>query len=162
MVETAIRTSSTVKTEKAVRLNSEKTIANDYFKVKIGTTNKVNPQVVYVEGKTFIKPINEKEDYNKDVIELKRAFNKTIQKYLAGDKVYIPKYIFDFQVAQSGISTQKKSFLTFQFLLRQRTDKQIMKLKDIKIASENLINNIIDEFSEHIKTHEFTITKTKR
>lgn len=162
MVETATRTSSTVKTEKAVRLNSEKTIANNYFKVKIGTTNKVNPQVVYVEGKTFIKPINEKEDYNKDVIELKRAFNKTIQKYLTGDKVYIPKYIFDFQVAQSGISTQKKSFLTFQFLLRQRTDKQIMKLKDIKTASENLINNIIDEFSEHIKTHEFTITKTKR
>ena len=41
MVETTTKTGSTVKTEKAVRLNSEKTIANDYFKVKIGTTNKI-------------------------------------------------------------------------------------------------------------------------
>lgn len=162
MVETTTKTGSTVKTEKAVRLNSEKTIANDYFKVKIGTTNKINPQVVYVEGKTFIKPLNEKDDYNKDIVELKRAFNKTLQKYLTGDKLYVPKYIFDFQVAQSGISTAKKSFLTFQFLMRQKADKQIMKLKDIKTASEDLINNIINEFSEHVKSHDFSITKTKR
>ena len=162
MVETTTKTGSTVKTEKAVRLNSEKTIANDYFKVKIGTTNKINPQVVYVEGKTFIKPLNEKDDYNKDIVELKRAFNKTLQKYLTGDKLYVPKYIFDFQVAQSGISTAKKSFLTFQFLMRQKVDKQIMKLKDIKTASEDLINNIINEFSEHVKSHDFSITKTKR
>ena len=162
MVETTTKTGSTVKTEKAVRLNSEKTIANDYFKVKIGTTNKINPQVVYVEGKTFIKPLNEKDDYNKDIVELKRASNKTLQKYLTGDKLYVPKYIFDFQVAQSGISTAKKSFLTFQFLMRQKVDKQIMKLKDIKTASEDLINNIINEFSEHVKSHDFSITKTKR
>ena len=69
------KTSST----KTVRLNSEKTIANDNFKIKIGTTNKVNPQVVYVEGKTFIKPLVEKDDYSKDVVEMKRSFNRTIQ-----------------------------------------------------------------------------------
>ena len=110
----------------------------------------------------IIKPLNEKDDYNKDIVELKRAFNKTLQKYLTGDKLYVPKYIFDFQVAQSGISTAKKSFLTFQFLMRQKADKQIMKLKDIKTASEDLINNIINEFSEHVKSHDFSITKTKR
>ena len=42
------------------------------------------------------------------------------------------KYILDFQVAQSGISTLKRSFLSFQFLLRQKNDKNILKLKDIK------------------------------
>lgn len=159
---TVSKTGCTVKTEKAVRLNSEKTILNENFKLKIGTTNKVNPQVVYVEGSAHIKPLKEQDDYSRDIVEMKRFFNRTIQKYLTGDKLYVPKYIFDFQIAQSGISMHKKSSLSFQFLLRQRSDKQIMKLKDIKAASENLINNIINEFTEHIKSHNFSITKTKR
>jgi len=150
------------KTEKAVRLNSEKTISNENFKIKIGTTNKVNPQVVYVEGKTFIKPLFEKDDYSKNIGEIKRSFNRIIQDNLNGHELYLPKYIFDFQVAQSGVSVNKKSFLTFQFLIRQRQDKMIIKLKDIKAASESLINKIVDEFSEQVKSHDFTITKTKR
>ena len=44
---------------KTVRLNSEKTINHELFKIKIGTTNKINPKVIYVEGRTFIQPLNE-------------------------------------------------------------------------------------------------------
>ena len=56
-----------------VRLNSEKKIENEYFKLKIGTTNKINPIVIYVEGKTFISPNEEKGDYSKDIAEIKHA-----------------------------------------------------------------------------------------
>ena len=35
-------------------MNSEKKIENEDFKLKIGTTNKVNPLVIYIEGTSWI------------------------------------------------------------------------------------------------------------
>ena len=147
---------------KSVRLNSEKTISNANFKIKIGTTNKVDPQVVYIEGKTFIQPEEVKDDYTRDISEIKRKFNRSLQSNLSKDQLFTNKYICEFQVAKNGIASNKKTFLSFQFLFRQRSDRKIMKLKDIKNASEPLINNIVNELADHIENHNFTITKTKR
>ena len=47
-----------------VRLNTEKKIEHDSFEIKIGTTNKLNPVVIYVEGKAFITPSEENTDYS--------------------------------------------------------------------------------------------------
>ena len=44
----------------AIRTNSEKNMEHNVFKLKIGTTNKINPEIIYFEGKAFIKP-NEKK-----------------------------------------------------------------------------------------------------
>ena len=107
----------------AVRLNNEKKIDNEYFKLKIGTTNKINPIVIYVEGKAFICPTEEKDDYSKHISEIKHRFKRGISEGLYGTDVFDGKYIMDFQVASNGISVNKKSFLSFQFLLRQKRKK---------------------------------------
>ena len=67
---------------KTVRLNSEKTINHELFKIKIGTTNKINPKVIYVEGRTFIQPLNEKNNYTTELTGIKRSFNKIIQNFI--------------------------------------------------------------------------------
>ena len=71
------------------------------------------------------------------------------------------KYIVDFQVAASGVAMNKKSFLSFQFLLRQKRDN-IMKLSDIKNASEKMINNIAGDLRDSIIEHNFELSKTKK
>lgn len=147
---------------KTVRLNSEKTIEHNLFKLKIGTTNKIEPKVVYVEGRTFIQPLQEKDDYSVDITSIKRNFNKIIQKFVNSNDLFSQKYILDFQVAQSGISTLKRSFLSFQFLLRQKNDNKILKLKDIKQKSENDIQNVLDDLIKCIRECDFTVSKTKR
>lgn len=144
-----------------VRLNSEKRIENEDFKLKIGTTNKVNPLVIYVEGKAFISPTEEKDGYNKDISEIKHHFKRSISTSLAGSNIFDTKYILDFQVASSGISVNKKSFLSFQFLLRQKGEK-IMKLIDVKTASEGMISSIVGSLKETIAEHNFELSKTKK
>ena len=143
------------------RLNSEKRIDNENFKLKIGTTNKIDPVVVYIEGRTFISPQEDKEDYSKDISEIKHNFSRAISKNISNSPLFDRKFILDFQVASKGISLTKKSFLSFQFLLRQNKDN-VMKLKDLKEHCEELIKNIVNSLEENIVEHNFVISKTKK
>ena len=144
-----------------VRLNSEKKIENDSFKLKIGTTNKINPMVIYVEGKAFICPSEDKDDYTKDIAEIKHEFKRSISDGLCTTDVFDNKYIIDFQVASSGIAVNKKSFLSFQFLLRQKRDN-VMKLTDVKAKTEDMILEIVKALKDAIVEHNFSLTKTKK
>lgn len=144
-----------------VRLNSEKKIENDSFKLKIGTTNKINPMVIYVEGKAFICPTDDKDDYTRDVAEMKHVLKQSISSGLMGSDIFDNKYIVDFQVASNGIAVNKKSFLSFQFLMRQKRDN-VMKLTEVKDKSENMINGIVGDLKECISEHNFELYKTKK
>ena len=104
------------------RLNSEKNIDAENFKLKIGTTNKIDPIVVYVEGRTFISPIEEKEDYSRDLSKIRHEFSRAISHGISKSPLFDRKFILDFQVASKGVSLNKKSFLSFQFLLRQNKE----------------------------------------
>lgn len=144
-----------------VRLNSEKKIENENFKIKIGTTNKTNPIVVYVEGRAFISPQEEKDDYARDISEFKHDFSRSISQHISNSTLFDNKFILDFQVASKGISLNKKSFLSFQFLLRQNRNN-VRKLKEVKDLSEDMITSIVSTLAENITEHNFVISKTKK
>ena len=143
-------------------INSEKTINHELFKIKIGTTNKINPKVIYIEGRTFIQPLNDKSSYSVELTGIKRGFNKIIQNFIDSDDLFSKKYILDFQVAQSGISVTKRSFLSFQFLLKQKNEDKVLKLKDVKQKTESNIQDILNSLTQCIKEYDFNVTKTKR
>lgn len=143
------------------RLNSEKKIDAENFKLKIGTTNKIDPIVVYVEGRTFISPIEEKEDYSKDLSKIRHEFSRAISRGISKSPLFDRKFILDFQVASKGVSLNKKSFLSFQFLLRQNKEN-VLKLKDLKANCEEMIKAIVSSLEENIIEHNFVLTKTKK
>lgn len=145
----------------AKRIISEKKINSNKFNLKIGTTNRTNPLVVYIEGRTFISPLLDKEDYNSDIFDLKHALKSCISKELCQTALFENKYIIDFQVASSGIAVNKKSFLSFQFFLKQNKNS-ILMLKELKDSSENMINAIVNSLEENILKHDFIISKTKK
>ena len=144
-----------------IRLNSEKKIDAENFKLRIGTTNKIDPIVVYIEGRTFISPQEEKDNYAKDILEIKHGLSRAISRNIAESPLFDRKFILDFQVASKGVSVNKKSFLSFQFLLRQNRDK-VLKLKDLKANSEDMIKSIVGSLEENIIEHNFIISKTKK
>ena len=103
----------------------------------------------------------DKEDYAKDIAEIKHVFKQSISDGLCTTDVFDNKYIIDFQVASSGIAINKKSFLSFQFLVRQKRDN-VMKLTDVKAKTEKMILNIVDSLKNAILEHNFSLTKTKK
>lgn len=144
-----------------VRLNSEKKIENEDFKIKIGTTNKLNPIIIYIEGKSFICPVDEREDYTKDISEIKHVLKRSISSHLQLEEGFDNKYIVDFQIASNGIQLNKKSFLSFQFLIRQNKDN-VLKLADVKNKSSKMILDIVNDLKESIIEHGFLISKSKK
>ena len=137
-----------------VRLNTEKKIENDRFEIKIGTTNKLNPVVIYVEGKAFITPSEENVDYSQDISEIKHALRRAISDSLSGNDIFDKKFILDFQVATNGINVGKKSFMSFH--------ETPLKLTEIKEISENEVINIANILRDSINCHGFSISKTKK
>ena len=146
-----------------VRLNSEKKLECDGFKLKVGTTNKTNPIVIYVEGRGFISPSEEKEkeDYSKDISEIKHVFKASISDKLHENKHFDNKFIVDFQIASSGIAVKKKSFLSFQYLLRQN-EENVKKLIDIKNTYSNMFISIADELRDAIIEKGYVLSKSKK
>ena len=144
-----------------VRLNSEKKLETKDFRLKIGTTNKNNPQVIYVEGRTFVSPLDNKEDYSRDILDFQHTLKSAISNGLANNRHFEKKFIVDFQLASKGICYNKKSFLSFQFLLKQNPEN-VMKFKDAKEKAMPLVDNVITKLGNSIEEHDFKITKTKR
>ena len=144
-----------------VRLNSEKKIDNDNFKIKIGTTNKINPIVIYVEGRAFVSPSEEKDDYSRDMSEIKHVLKQSISQHLRESSAFDHKYIVDFQIASNGIRVNKKSFISFQFLMRQNKDN-VKRLIDVKNSSTKMITEIVNELSSAIIDRSYVISKTKK
>jgi hypothetical protein len=115
-----------------------------------------------VEGRTFIRPVHDKDNYNSDVVNIKRRFNDFLKTYTSNNEFFSSKFILDFQVAQSGICINKRSFLSFQFLLKQKDENHILKLKDVKNSTENAIKNILNNLIKEIEKCDFEVSKTKK
>jgi len=147
--------------KKQVRLASEKSLQHETFKLKLGTMDKTNPLVVYVAGKVFISPNEEKDNYVQDVRDIKFGLKKSIRDNLTDTKYFQNDYILEFQIADSGIKMNKKSFLTFEFLLKQPAE-HVLKLNDVKKQTEPHIYEIINSLEENIVKHNFSLSKTKK
>lgn len=146
---------------KTVRLNTEKKIEHDTFRLKIGSTNKIEPKVIYIEGRTFITPTEEKDSYGSDISSIKHLMSTSIRKNLCSSPMFDEKFIFVFDIAESGMSINKKSFLSFQFLIKQKGD-DILLLKDVKEKAEPYIQSVMDDLSNGLTKYKFTASKCKK
>ena len=145
---------------KKQRLSIEKKIKNDFFNIKIGSVNRLDPKVVYFEIRTFITPIEESDNYSYIFSFLRKELSRAITTRLTNNEFFERKFILDFQVANSGIKVNKKSFLSFQLFLKQ--NNIVNDLKTIKKLSEPFIHGILNELKENIISNNFSITKTKK
>lgn len=144
---------------KGERLNSEKKINCNNFKLKIGTINKKNPIVIYIDGNTFITPTLDKENYNDDILNIKKKFLYAIRNNLNKSSLFDNNFILDFDVKNSGLKIGKKSFLSFQCHLRQKNN--VFLLNDIKNMAKNLINSFVNSLETELKNNNFLINKYK-
>ena len=74
---------------------SEVSLENPYFKLKIGTINKKKPTTFYVEGGTFITPVEDEDDdrsYKEKMAMVYKAMARGIEEMrLTGKKKNLEK-----------------------------------------------------------------------
>ena len=74
------------------KINSEIKFNDGIFKVKIGTTNKKHPDIIYIEIGTYISPNEEKKSYKNDVFSLDSEMRKYLDATLTSTR-YAPPQI---------------------------------------------------------------------
>ena len=144
------------------KIHSEIKFSDPDFNIKIGTTNKKKPEVVYVQIGTYLKPNEDKNTYYEDI----KIFDKLSKNYLSNKLKNSSKYNKDFilitDIADERMNINKKSFLEIQIHLKRYLEKDMT----FKTLTNDLYSEHITDFiyflKENLKENGFEYCKNKK
>lgn len=139
---------------------SEISLENPYFKLKIGTINKKNPTTFYVEGGTFITPVEDDGITYKDkMANVYRAMSLGLTRLTGETKNIQPSFIANIDVADERMKVGKKTYFTFQYYLKQ--NEEPVSFAEITENGEKYTKVVLEKIEYSLKENGFAISKTK-
>ena len=83
-------------------IHSEINFFDDDFKVKICTINKKNPDILYAQIGTYLKPIEKKNLYREEIESFDKLSKKYLQRKLKESSLYNNDFILVIDVADEN------------------------------------------------------------
>lgn len=140
------------------RLNKKYKICSDNnIELIYGSTNKDNPQVIYVSGKCWISPLFCGE-YETILNNIKKEFIHYINKFVKIDNIFDNKFILDFDINIDSLNLNTKKYLSFNIFLKQKNEV-LYPLKSDKLFSN--FYKLSDKLEELLQSNDFKIYKRK-
>lgn len=140
---------------------SEVSLENPYFKLKIGTINKKKPTTFYVEGGTFITPVDDDDDelsYKDRMAIVYKDMAKGIQLVVSESKLN-RDFIANIDVADERMKVGKKTYFTFQYYLRQ--NGEVIPFAEIAENGDEYTKSVLARLEYSLKENGFALSKTK-
>lgn len=135
-----------------------KILNNDLINVKIGTVNRINPQVFYIFAKGWTMPTFSSNNYKNDIDLILHSFKMQIRKFLIDNNFPI-KHIFNFDMAFDKIEKDSFTYFTIEIVIKQ--SKDVLDMKKLKeILNDNIIALFCD-FIDNMSNNGFVL-KQKR
>ena len=130
------------------------------YKVTFGTVDNKNPKALYITISAWGTPNNlDDEDYTIGIKKLNKEIKKKVYEILPKNLFDGNRTIVDFDIKESGISNQRRSYMNCEITL--------YKLNNFKIQN-NLISEGINLVTEYVidevfeSNQYFTFYKTKK
>ena len=118
------------------------------YNVISGAVDNRNPESIYIQISAWGKPKNkEEEDFDSIIKQKSKRVKKKLFEMLDTEQ-FLPKVIVDFNMASSGISYDKRSYMSVEMTLFQKnpipvnSDKLLPTLNKI---SEKIIMDIFEK-----------------
>ena len=118
------------------------------YNVISGAVDNRNPESIYIQISAWGKPKNkEEEDFDSIIKQKSKRVKKKLFEMLDTEQ-FLPKVIVDFNMASSGISYEKRSYMSVEMTLFQKnpipvnSDKLLPTLNKI---SEKIIMDIFEK-----------------
>ena len=137
----------------ARRFNSERKINKNGFKIKIGTTNRLTPNTVYIDLGGYIIPQNNKNSYIDDVMNIDADLKKRLKEQL-NNNIFSKNYICVFETAHERMKQGKSSYISLQYHLKQNGN---LLTEDILNETQTLSDSIINDLSQIVYDNGFLI-----
>lgn len=117
----------------------------DNLSVKYGTLDKNSPDVLFIRFKGKIIPTIIKNDFSKEIVELKTEFDKIIKDIIINycDIFDCKRYLCNIEVSEKGVTYKKGSYIKFDVFVRPNEIKDIMCYEDVITRMSIEINNEI-------------------
>lgn len=141
---------------------SEVSLENPYFKLKIGTINKKKPTTFYVEGGTFITPVDEVDEdlsFKDKMNNVYKAMSQGIMRLTAETNNVQNSFIANIDVADERMKAGKKTYFTFQYYLHQ--DGEPISFSEITENGDKYTKIVLDKIEYSLKENGFALSKTK-
>lgn len=125
-----------------------------------GTTNRLNPQVIFINGKFWVEPTEEME-YTDVVNSIASTMKNRIRYKLKNNHHWDSKIIFDMDIKTVSMSIHRKTYGDFELYLKQKNNN-ILPLNQLKGELMDLLTPLMNEFVSELQINDFIVTKTKK
>lgn len=145
------------------RLNIERAIENAPFKAKIGAVNRINPVSVYITGKAYISPLDDKENYAEEISLLESDLRRISRRYTTSQSFLNKELISNLELPKNSLKQGKNTFMFFQIFFSQKFGNPVCKnIDEIKKKMLPGIKDVLEEFKSKIEERGFTIYEKRR
>lgn len=146
------------------KIKSESKFSDDSFKIKIGTMDKKNPEVIYIELGSYISPKEEKKSYKLNVSNIERETKSMVGSVLQNSGLCKSDFIFVSDIADGRIAMNKKSYFELQLFVKPLDSiKNSGKFSDItEKFNEECVSKIVPCIKQYITENGFEYYKTRK
>jgi len=133
---------------------------SDKVRVSIGCVDRLNPVVVYISGKTWVK--SNDGDFTDDVQNfVYRRVRDAVKRVVNGHSdTFSNRYIFDFDLNLCGQKPGGSKFVTFDLYVTQNGDI-VRKLNDLKDVMGDMAFEVCNEMSYAFDRNDVNVSKVK-
>ena len=146
------------------KIKSESKFTDDSFKIKIGTMDKKNPEVIYIELGSYISPIEEKKSYKPNVSNIERETKSLIGNVLQNSGLCKSDFIFVTDIADERIAMNKKSYFELQLFVKPldavRNSGKFSELSEK--FNDECVSKIIPHVKQYITDNGFEYYKSRK
>ena len=131
------------------------------YKTKIGTVNNKESKSIYINLSAWgeLDELDENLNYEYFLSNLRKKIKQKLNNYLDQDLYYNNKYIVDLDMRTSGLSVEKKSFMSCEITLFQKRHYPLNNPKIID-STKSIIYNVVTNCIE--TNNVFTFHKRKK
>ncbi len=131
-------------------------------RLRVGTIDKKNPSVMFIEGGFYVIPLAEKDTYKDDINNVRKILKNTIKETLENNPYYKTDFMFYIEFGDEKIVFNKKTYFTFQIFLKPKPE--ILKNKTFKDLMEIIKDTPqwLHIVKENVEKNGFITFKTKK
>jgi hypothetical protein len=118
------------------------------FKISYGTVNIKNPISIYLQISTWVKPLEDYEDYENLIKKLTKDFKQSLNYTLKNSFFNDRKWIVDLDLRSSGMEINKKSYMSVDTILYYHEPKDPFKEEVLSFVKDKSLT-LLKVFTEN-------------
>lgn len=131
------------------------------YKTKIGTVNNKESKSLYINLSAWgqLDKLDENMNYDYFLSNIRKKIKQKLNNSLNEELFYDDKYIVDLDMRTSGLSVEKRSFMSCEITLYQKRQLPINRPRIVE-STKKIINDIVNDCLENNSV--FTFHKRKK